>query len=573
MTKADRIPLAALMVLAFALWIPWMRGPIDLRWDAGVYYILGSSLAQGKGYRLLNEPGDPQAVQYPPLLPLFIGAQQRLLGTSDPVVVGKWLRWLNQLMLMGCAALTYLLARQWLSRWLAFLAAMMFLLSLHTYFMGSLAFAEVPFALASLLFLLPRRASWPGDIWSGTWAIVAYLLRTIGIALLVTWVAEAALRARWRAAIVRAVVAMLPVILWQGYVYRVEASPQYQHPAYLYQRAPYQFNNVTYSRNVAYIDPYRPELGLITRGQLIRRTLTNLLLERRSFPETVTTDLELWDIVHSWIRPRLPLGLFHLLEAVVAYTIAALMLVGLASMTLDGEWRVPLYVALSALAIAATPWPSQFSRYFWPLSPLLAIAFIVGVIRMQIRLDSTAGRTWNYASSTVLVLVIATAISVESAVAVFNWVRSDFKQATYIDSHKVIHPYRLFHYDQRWQNFDRAVDWIQREAAPNEVIVTGCPHYLYLRARRKAVMPPMENDPDRAEPLLGGIPAAYLIADDFGFMGPVVRNVIDSVTSRYPLQWKMVAIIRGSKTFVYKRVGSPEPSIARPSASFVEGHR
>src|SRR5262249_16707305 len=157
--------LAALMVLALALWIPWMRGPIDLRWDAGVYYILGTSLAEGKGYRLLSEPGDPQEVQYPPLLPLFIAAQQHLLGTSDLVVVGKWLRFAYQLMLMGCAALTYLLALRWVPRWSALLASVIFLLSLHTYFMGSLAFAEMPFALVSLLFLLPQRPSRIGDIW------------------------------------------------------------------------------------------------------------------------------------------------------------------------------------------------------------------------------------------------------------------------------------------------------------------------------------------------------------------------------------------------------------------------
>src|SRR5262249_52021945 len=161
--------------------------------------------------------------------------------------------------------------RRWLSPWHAFFPALMFLLSLHTYFMGSLAFAEMPFTLASLLFLVPPHSSRNGDFWSGGWAITAYLLRRIGIVLLVTWVAEAALRARWKAAIVRTVVAMVPLLLWQGYVHNVEGSQGYQHPAYAYQRAPYQFYNVSYSRNVAYVDPFRPNLGLITRGQLLRR--------------------------------------------------------------------------------------------------------------------------------------------------------------------------------------------------------------------------------------------------------------------------------------------------------------
>ena len=45
------------LVLAILLWLPRLTGPIDLRWDAGVYYLLGTSLAKGHGYRILSEPG------------------------------------------------------------------------------------------------------------------------------------------------------------------------------------------------------------------------------------------------------------------------------------------------------------------------------------------------------------------------------------------------------------------------------------------------------------------------------------------------------------------------------------
>ena len=40
------------------------------------YYVLGTALAEGKGYRLLNEPGDIEANQYPPLLALVIAFHQ-----------------------------------------------------------------------------------------------------------------------------------------------------------------------------------------------------------------------------------------------------------------------------------------------------------------------------------------------------------------------------------------------------------------------------------------------------------------------------------------------------------------
>src|SRR6516162_8775538 len=147
MTKRDRIPLGCLMVLALALWIPWMRGPIDLRWDAGVYYVLGTSLAEGKGYRLLNEPGNIEAVQYPPLLPLMVAIHQRIVGTSDYFAVGRALR-LSYFLLSGIYLLVvYALARQMLSPLHSFFVGAITGLSFNSFFYPSeTLYADLPFA-------------------------------------------------------------------------------------------------------------------------------------------------------------------------------------------------------------------------------------------------------------------------------------------------------------------------------------------------------------------------------------------------------------------------------------------
>src|SRR5262245_34144714 len=47
-----------------------IQRPIDLRWDRGLYSILGVSLAEGPGYRFLSEP---DAVQYSPARPPLAG--------------------------------------------------------------------------------------------------------------------------------------------------------------------------------------------------------------------------------------------------------------------------------------------------------------------------------------------------------------------------------------------------------------------------------------------------------------------------------------------------------------------
>jgi hypothetical protein len=467
-----------------------------------------------------------------------------------------------QLMLMGCAALTYLLARRWLSRWPAFLAGVIFLLSLHTYFMGSLAFSELPFALVSLLFFTPRQSTKLASLGEGASAIAAYLLRTIGITLVFTWIADALVRLQWKKAALRAMVAMVPLLLWQGYVHQVENSESYQHPAYAYQRAAYQFYNVAYARNVAYVDPFRPRLGLITRGELARRTVNNLLLERRSFAEAVTTNFGFWDTIHSWI-PRLPDRAFRLGQAACAYSITMLIMVGLAAIAWRGELRIPVYVGLSVLAIAITPWPAQFSRYFWPLSPLLAIAFIVGAKTVS----DFAGPMKNHEAvrmvPVALITIVLGAISVESAITVYNWFRPDMKVATYVDSHNTRHPYRLLYYNQSWLDFDRAIDWIGQNTPSDAVIATSSPHYLYLRSNRRAVMPPMENDPATADPLLDTVPVTYLISDDLTFMGDVLRVVLGGVIRQYPDHWRKVAEVPGSSTRVFQRTDRSSPRAGR----------
>ena len=79
-------------LVAAATWWPRMDGPIDLRWDGGAYYILGTSLARGEGYRILSEPGEMSSSLHPPLVPALVAAHQLGLQTSDPVVVGHALR-------------------------------------------------------------------------------------------------------------------------------------------------------------------------------------------------------------------------------------------------------------------------------------------------------------------------------------------------------------------------------------------------------------------------------------------------------------------------------------------------
>ena len=550
--SSDAKPLGALLLLTIVLWGPISRGPIDLRWDAGVYYVLGTSIAQGTGYRIISEPGNPQEVQYPPLLPLLIAGHERLLGTSDPVVVGEWLRKTFGLMLLGAVALTYLLARRWLSPWQSFLAGLVYILSRSTYFLAALCFAETPFTLLSLLFFVPQKEGWRREIITGGCAIAAYLLRAVGIALLVTWVAESVFEKQWRRASIRAVLAILPVLLWLGYVSRVTASYDYQHPAYAYQRAPYLFYNVPYSANIRYLDTDRPELGSATLLERLERTVTNMPPALHNLGETVSYGA--FPVKRPILIQRIMFYLPHLLGLGLIFSIFILARRGAKSMV--------VYVALTILLIILTPWPGQFERYMAALVPFIAIAYILSLVSAYQWIPKNEGGPIFYLQSSGLVVLAGAMIACQGVALTQLYTRTQ-DIVEYTNVRGVTRPYRLLYYGKEWKDFDMAVGWLRDHHENTPAIGTSCPHLVYLALGSKAVMPPMEANVAQAQKLLDSVPVRFLIVydDDIAHLNnPAVRYAYPVVRA-HPELWKRVFAVSNSKLEIYQRTDAPADSV------------
>ena len=271
---AELIYVTLLLCVWLAVSLPRLGSPIDLRWDASTYYILGEALAEGKGYRLLNEPGEIAAVQYPPLLPVLVSLVQKLTGSNELIALASSLRNLFFVLAGIYIATVYALTRRLLSPSHAFLASTGLALSYNSFLAPSDAlYAELPYALVSTLFLLCQgRKDQPWcDAACGLLASFGYLLRTAGVTLLVAWVLESLFRRRYRQVAIRLAVAAVPFLGWQANVLSVVTGSEYQHPAYDYQRAAYYYSNVTYAENSTLIDPFRPELGRVPPSSLVQR--------------------------------------------------------------------------------------------------------------------------------------------------------------------------------------------------------------------------------------------------------------------------------------------------------------
>jgi hypothetical protein len=544
--RYDLICAIVLLLVWIGVWIPRLKGPIDLRWDASTYYVLGTALAEGKGYRLLNEPGEIEAVQYPPLLPLIVAAHQRVLDTSDYVKVGTALR-LFYFVLSGFYLLTiYALARSLLAPLPAFFVGTSTALSFYSFMhISDTLYAELPFAFVTTLFLLfhQRESKLSATVLEGLLGTAAYLLRTAGLALLAAWIVESLLRRRFRDAALRAVIAAIPFLLWQTYTWRVTHSDKYRHPVYSYQRAPYYYTNVTYGQNSSLRSPFRPELGTVNVRQIPARVVRNMAAIPLSLGESSLIDSRFGLPGRHWHKTSRILTCW-----LIAIGVAAI--VGAVLVARSPHWFLSLYFTLMLSLIVLTPWPEQFWRYLAPLTPL-TLSFALLSVAASLQFFKKHTEQWVQAAGQLLVvLMVAGMLLIQIAAAVY-FLRT-LLPVSYYDASSREKTMLLLTYDKPWHSVDSAFEWVRVHAPRDAVIATAIPQLAYLRSEHKAVLPPFELDRLKSSRLLDEIPVRYLVIDELG--GPhITERYSAALPGSEPEKWNLVFTAPDARSRIYER--------------------
>jgi len=539
--------LLVLLTVAAGLWLPRLRGPLDLRYDAGVYYTLGKSLAEGRGYRLLNEPGAIQAIQYPPLLPAVAALHQIALGTRDPSRVGHALRITMFLLFLGYTAAIFVMSSRLLDRQHAFLVTVLSVVHVQTVFLSDLFAADVPYGFLSVLLFLSG-----GGMAAAILAVASYALRTAGIALLGAWVAERVLSGRFKQAVARGLVALAAVGAWQTYTTQVKHGPEYAHPAYPYQRADYQFYNVGYLENMSYIDPFRPELGRASAADLARRVWENIRGMPMSLGEGVSAHRGWWRGEIDKLNAAFPgVGLPQWFADATITALSVPVIAGIILLALRGHRTMVIYVAGSILLIALTPWPGQFSRYLVPLTPFLALSFVYVLAMARARAAETGSGWWRGAR--VALQAAAALIVTQQVYALYKSFTKHHEPAVYVDARGRRHEYRLFFYDRTWRLHDDALDWLAVHADSGAVVATSAPHWAYLRTGLRSIMPPYVAEAGEAERLVEAVPVSDLIVDQLSFID-VGRRYTEPIIRRSPAAWELVYFASDSGPRIYRRV-------------------
>lgn len=551
----DALCIVVLSILATISWIPRFRGPIDLRWDAGVYYVLGTSLAEGRGYRLLNEPGEIRAIQYPPGLPAIIATEELILRSNSPAVVGIWLRRSWFVLSLVYIIFTFLLGRLFLSRLYGLLLAAACLLNYEMYFVSTLAFAELPFALSSTIFGYLYFRKGKGlltQVLGPLAAVTSYLLRSTGIALLLAWVAEAVLRKQYRQVMIRGTVALAPMILWQSYIHAVESAEHYKRPYYAYQRDPSMFYNVSYATNVALKAPFKPEQGLATKQDLLVRFVSNLLRMPSSLGEAISAKEGFWKghlarlnrVLHPLVLPSWSFQL-----ALVG--LGLIVLAGIAWQLLHHQWFIPLYLLLTIAAICTTTWTGQFPRYLAPVEPFLVLVFVSFLLAVQM----LSGRRSAWVRRIASVVTVSTALFVvcESAISCIVGYRNFRDRAVYVDAKGIKREYTLFHYPGAASASERGLQWLVAHADPHAIVAVSMPHWVYLKTGLKTVMPPLEADPLETQRLIDTVPASYVVLDQL-LMEDDFNKRFPGFVRNSPEKWHLVYPSPNGEFDIYQRV-------------------
>ena len=571
--RQDGMLLALLIGVSLLWWIPQRRGPIDLRSDGAIYYILGTSLAQGQGYRLLNEPGSIRAVQYPPLLPLIVAAHQKVLATSDVLVVGRWLRAFYVCVSVALTALGYRLARRFLPPGRAFLAGIVCVLALHMWYFAGALYTEVPFALLAVVFVLCARRADRRGFWLATavLGVAAYLLRTAGIALLIAWVGEALIdrtapRERdgpasltprlWEAA-ARSVPLLLTIIAWQAYIIFVTASPEYRHPAYSYQRASYQYSNVTYPENISLVSPFAPERGRMTAVRWASRLTRNVGFILPSLGGAITAQRAFWELAVRDVNRCLGRDVLSSRLALVPMTAIGLVVVaGAFVMWRRGQYLVPLCGGATALIMCVTPWPEQFARYFAPTIPLLSIMLMTAlgaVLDATRKAEVESARRVAWIGRGLVVVALSLVLTQDAYVAWWTFRFNPARPVTYIDAEGRPMSGQLLFYEAEAAALDDALREVRRRAQPGDVVATSMPHWAYLWTGVRSILPPMEADPDAARRLLDEVPVRFVLLDELQYPRISQRYAAPAVEG-HPEAWRRVYQTRDGRARLYERL-------------------
>jgi hypothetical protein len=331
------------------------------RYDGAGYAVLGEALATGRGYREIDQPDQPRHAHYPPGYPVALALIWRSVGRSVESA---------HLFSGACTVAATVAAWCWFRTLYPARVAWLLGLALAANWtwgrIGGAIQSEPLFGLLETCVLLAasgacrgvgndRRRDLGSGIGLGIVLGMAILTRHVAVSLALALGLDLALRRRWVVAISAGLVAMVPILLWAGWLASVRHDTQ---------------------------------IGLLARDGLAPRVVRQLLFYVQRIPDQLTGPaVEIGTVFRRS-------GTLSVLVNLWAILATGLVIVGWLRTLRTRRRRLAGLVPLASLPLLLI-WPfTEAGRFLIPLVPFLLVGAVEGLAVVSARLGLRRPRVW-----------------------------------------------------------------------------------------------------------------------------------------------------------------------------------
>jgi len=516
--------------------------------DDSVYLTTAKALATGEGYRIISLPYQPAQTKYPPFYPLILSVVWRLYPSFPENL--PWMMLLSSAAAVGFLALSYkyLVEQQYSLPWQALLAVGLTAVNWRLVTLATSVYSEMVYALLSIAVLYlaekyeKKKAAMLGVTALSSLAGLAFLTRSIGVALIASVCVYYATRKEWRKSLMVAGIGGVFIIGW-----------------FAWCRA----NRTTFDGiNVAYYTDYWRDLSETVTGMQNTSHMPRFLV----FANVIGRNAILLILLSI---PVVCLGISY--DAVLYFGFAFIFVAaGFIRQIRKGLRLLHIYIILFLLL--TLPIPGSYDRYLIPLLPFLLLYFIteVGALISLVRKQVLEGKMSNRISAGFIGLALVIAIGI----AGYNYASETYWRLDASSLTKTIRPAK---------EDAEVLRWISENTNPTDVLISYRDLLYYLYTGRQGAQSvffryggyiPTDNETldERVEQVLRIIDesnARYLITNpsdfDSEFNPPLQRATLKKFVERHPEIF--VPVFRSSdlNSAVYRVEGTLTPSTDRTS--------
>jgi hypothetical protein len=491
--------LVALVVLVGA--ISYQRtydDKIYLGGDNVVYYLLGTALSDGAGYTNIWSPKSNSHNHFPPGYPAAIAG---VLSLFDGIGAVKMT---NGLFFLVSLALLFLLFRRFgVGDGMATVGALAVALNAHLLRYATIMMSEIMFFLLSVVVLYcvtREREEVPlyRDGWFGGMVVTltaAYYTRSIGLALVFGVLAYYLLRWRWKRLVGTVAGFVVLALPWQ-----------------LYQRT---HGGSDYIQQLFAVNPYRPEKGMVSAGDMVAR---------------------FWSNLSRYVSTEIPMGCFPILEGslrdapTLGWSIGLVLVVFIAY----GIWQLPRYQLLVTGYLAGTfgitlLWPDVWYgvRFIVGIIPLLVFLALWGLLTVLRLGAERIGMTRSVRAAYLLPLLLVFLPPIQRE-----------------------HRKAEAGFPRNWLNYFRVAGWAAQNTPEGAVVSSRKPAMFYLYSKRPSVRYAYAQKHQKVIDDLARQKVDYVVIDQLGFSS-TPRYLVPAVQA-FPRRFSVVTKTARPQTYMLR---------------------